>query len=188
MVPEEDVMFKWLPIFLLISGLLIPGALFGTQTQLKNRRFARLLRPDIMVESIKVSSEPWQGGKARHVKVEYVLFNDSSVHTNCCPTEAGKKAWKQKPHNNLLFEIRVFARKLPNGRYYKLANGGSVGTHMKSKERGTYHATEVVPVGQKRQYKVIADFGNWINEKNEKNNQKTIIWPTRLKKVFKRIK
>jgi hypothetical protein len=53
---------------------------------------------------------------------------------------------------------------------------------MKVHEKGAYHAVEVIPVGKKRQFRITADHGNWINEKLEDNNQKKIIWPARILK------
>ena len=133
--------------------------------------------PDIVVENIRVSSQSWNEPGKIMIRIDYTLFNDSARSTSCCPTAAGQAGWKQQPVANLLFHIRVESRSYPKGRFVKLTNGGTVGTSLKPKERAVFHATEVISADAARQYRVLADYGNWISEKNENNNSKTIIWP-----------
>ena len=159
----------------LLSGVTAEEA--GNQ-QIQKTPLQKKICPDLVLEKVKVTSEPWEPGKKK-IKIEYTLFNNSSVSAYHCPTEEGLKAWKENPVWNLTFECSAMARSYPNGRYYKLPNGGKVGCILKPMERGTLYAVDIVPDGAVRQYRIRLDPGNWISETNEDNNQKTVMWPKR---------
>ena len=134
-------------------------------------------RPDIVVEKVKVTSEKAnKPGKVR-IKIEFILFNNSSVPTRCCPTKEGKKACEY-PLDENCFKVRVESRSVPNEKFHSLTNGFKLVTLLKPYERQKWTVTEIISVPDSRQYRITADYGNWINEKNENNNVKLAKWPT----------
>ncbi len=141
-------------------------------------------KPDIVVEKIKVTSQTSQKPGKVFLKIEYWLSNKSSKRISCCPTEAGKNAWKDSPSTNNLFNVRVDARSYPKGRFSKI--GGTTTDLEPFEINDRYQLYKYFNVGQTIQIRVIADPKNWINEKNEKNNMKKIIWPLRVRKTFKK--
>ncbi len=141
------------------------------------------VRPDMVLEKIW-TEETAAGAGQRRVEIRYTIFNNSSVSSSCCPTAEGKKAWQENPIMNLFFICSVEARAYPDGRFAKLPDhdGGVFTTLLKPSERQTLWGHEIVPEGKRREYRVRIDPPNWINEKNEDNNQATKMWPaTRTK-------
>jgi hypothetical protein len=145
---------------------------------------ARLVRPDLVLEKIWTTDSEPEPGK-RKVVILYTIFNNSSVPSSCCPTEAGKKAWQDNPINNTFFCCTVESRVLPAGRFNKLSDnqGGVWITSLKPYERQTQRwASEVLPLGSKKEYRVRIDPLGWIWEKTRDNNDGTTVWPgTRTK-------
>lgn len=173
-------MYKRVGLFFLMVCVLVPFG-FGQRIKLKKPPAEILKLPDIVVEKIKVSKLPWNERGKIMIRIDYTLYNNSSKNTKCCPTTAGLNGWEASPASNWLFNIRVEAKSDPNGMYKKLSNGGSVSTMMAPYERADFHATEVIPVTASKTYRVLADFGNWIREKNEDNNSRKAHWPVRVK-------
>lgn len=140
-----------------------------------------LERPDIVVEKIKLTKmTSSKRGKVR-LKIELWLANNSSKPTRCCPTIAGEKAWNDHPSEEKLFRVRVDAKYDPSGLYFKV---GGTSTELKPSEKnyrcqffGYFDLNKTLRI------RVIADYGNWINEKNENNNMKRMNWPLRVKTV-----
>ena len=176
-------MFKKIVILLMILCFLIV-TLPAQRIKMQEKQPIVFVRPDIVVDKIKVSSQPSQKAGKVFLKIEYWLSNNSSKHTRCCPTEAGKKAWKDSPAMNLLFNISVYAGTNPKMRFSKI---GTITTHLKPNE-SNYRCQHFAyfDSGKTVYVKVIADPENWINEKNEKNNVKKTAWPLRVRKVLKK--
>ncbi|MBW1818319.1 MAG: hypothetical protein JRJ60_14315 [Deltaproteobacteria bacterium] len=147
------------------------------QQRIKQRPPIKLILPDLVLEKIETKSEPYGSDKVR-ITISYWIFNNSTADSRCCPTEEGKKQWKEKPAMNLLYRTRVEARAYSGGIYSEL---GGTGTETKANERQKYTATHVVKKGSRWKYRVTADYGNWIREKNENNNQKIQNWPMRIR-------
>lgn len=137
-----------------------------------------LIIPDLVLEKIELKSEPYSSDKIK-ITISYWIYNDSSADSRCCPTEDGEKEWEKHPAMNLLYYARVESRAYPRGRFSQL--GGLVGTETKAHERQKYTAVHIVKKGSKWQYRATADYKNLIHEKNENNNQKTQIWPMRIR-------
>ena len=132
-----------------------------------------LKRPDIILEKITITSEPAESGKVK-VMIDYTIFNDSSVSTSCCPTEEGKQAWEKNPIWNLTFPVIVEMRLYPHGRYREIERSGQI---LHAHKKGTLHTVEYLPEGKRYEFRARVDPENWINEKNEDNNEKTKVWP-----------
>lgn len=171
-------MFKKAAFLLSILFLLIPYI----STQQIDRHKVPLTvfeRPDIVVDKIKITSQPSQKpGKVR-LWIEFWLSNNSSKHIKCCPTIAGKKAWNDSPSSEQLFRVRVDARYYPDGRFFKI--GGTTTDLLPNESNDKYQLSSYFLKGKNIQIRVVADPGNWINEKNEKNNVKKTMWPLRMK-------
>lgn len=157
-------------IFLLLLVRMSPAG-DGDQRQVERKPVFSIL-PDLVIESMSFEVQP-QGNLQKRITISYVVYNDAPVPSTCCPTEDGKKAWEDNPAENSLYRIRVEGRNLPSGSFSPVANGGYVSTVTKARERQTYTATEVVSVRARREYRVTLDYGNWIKEKKEDNNQMT---------------
>ena len=170
--------------FVLLSLCFIIVTISAQQVELQKTPSVVFVRPDIVVEKIRISSLPSQKPGKVFLKIEYWLSNKSSKRISCCPTEAGKKAWKDSPSTNNLFNVRVDARSYPNGRFSKI--GGTTTDLEPFETNDRYQLYKYFSVGQTVQIRVIADPKNWINEKNEKNNVKKMVWPLRVRKTFKK--
>lgn len=153
---------------------------FAQETQPVQRKpdISRVILPDLVLEKIEVTSEPSGNDKVK-LTVSYWIFNNSSADSRCCPTEEGTKNWEENPAMNLLYNTRLEARSYPNGRFLRI---GGTGTETKANERQKYTEVHYVKKGTSWQCRATADFGNWIREKSEDNNQKTKVWPLRMKK------
>jgi len=165
---------------LLLCAWSSPGSENNTDSELQRTRWRppiKMILPDLVLEKVEIKSEPYGSDKVG-VTISYWIFNNSTANSSCCPTEEGKKNWKQKPQNVGLYQTRVEARAYPSGLFSKI---GSTGTETKANERQKYTEFHVVKKGSRWQFRVTADDGNWIREKNENNNQKTKIWPIRLR-------
>jgi len=132
-------------------------------------------KPDLLVEKIEITSEPMLSGKAV-LNIAYTIYNDSSVPTKCCPTEAGKSAWKNDSIMANMFQAGVQAREFPEGEFYEIEIGTSA-IKLGPNEKETFYATEIFSQKMQWEFRIIADPGNWIEERNEKNNQKKQVWP-----------
>jgi hypothetical protein len=162
-------------VFLLLSLWPLPAAETGdvsTLQEFKQRVPVTLILPDLVLEKIELETKP-QGTTHKIVTVRYTVYNDSKADSFCCPTVAGRNAWNENGAYNSLYPIRVEGRNLPNGIFSPLTNGGKVHSVTKGNERQVGTATETILLRARREYRVILDYGNWIREKNENNNQKT---------------
>lgn len=162
-------------VFLLLSFWAVPAVEtsdVSTLQEFKQRAPVTLILPDLVLEKIELETKP-QGTTHKTVIVKYTVYNDSKADSFCCPTVAGRNAWNENSAYNSLYPIRVEGRNLPNGIFTPLTNGGNVHSVTKGNERQTGTASEVVVSRARREYRVILDYGNWIREKNENNNQKT---------------
>jgi len=175
-------MVKKLSILIAIVLLCVwssPGSDNNTDSELQRSRWRppiKLILPDLVLEKIETKSEPYGSDKVR-VTISIWIFNNSNVDSNCCPTEEGKKNWKNA--NVGMFQVQLEARPYPGGIFSQKWGLGS--TELKANERQRHTRVHTVKKGSRWQYRATADFGNWIREKNEDNNQKTQIWPMRIR-------
>lgn len=132
-------------------------------------------RPDLLVENIEVSPEPLESGKIV-LNIAYTIFNDSASPSRCCPTEEGKKVWKDNAIMTNLFQTVIEAREYPKGQFFMIDIGTS-STELKAYERQTFHATEIFAPEMQWEFRVRLDPGNWIDENREDNNEMRLIWP-----------
>ena len=173
-------MLRKIYIFILLITISVWTALISSGMEARDQEktlkpgLEVLVRPDLTVENIEIESESLPSGKIR-LTIKYTIYNNSSVHTKCCPTEEGKKAWAENPVKNQTFEITVESRVSPLSDFVKLTDE-TTGTMCKPYERQTFDAEETVSAGVRWEFRVKVDSGNWINETNEENNEKTQIW------------
>jgi len=167
-------------IMTLAVGLALGGIIMGAQvkttssppdTQLQAPTDLKL--PDLIVEEIKFTIES-SGSGGTNVRIWYAIGNHSDFPSRCCPTEEGKKAWKNKPVENFLFHVSLEERDYPNGKYHMIA---MVSTELTSHQNQVLNQLVVVPSGKQRQFRVKVDPENWIREKNDANNEKEARWP-----------
>jgi hypothetical protein len=158
--------------FVVLSVLSIAGSRQIAQKEILKSDALKNLRPDVLIESIDFAST--QEGKMVTLKVTGWIANDSTLNSWCCPTEAGKAAWAAQPSANSLFEWKKYVRSYPNGSWTQL--GGAVGTMLKAHERQNYNFTDTLPVGTQREYKIVLDTGNWLQESDKNNNTKTRVF------------
>lgn len=165
---------------LLIAAVVIPAQ------QISDEKIPIIIpeRPDIIVDNIKITKlQSVKPGKV-YVKIEFWLSNKSSKPTRCCPTIEGKNAWNDHPSEEQLFRVRIDARYYPNGRFFKL---NSTSTEMAPNQSHSRFQFQAYFIQNKMvQIRVVADPGNWINEKDENNNFKKVLWPVRTKKILLR--
>ena len=133
-----------------------------------------LNRPDLVVEKMVFSIIPNPARKGDDVSVEYTIANLSQTPTRDRPTAAGRSYWASHPASNGLFDVSILGRTLPNGTFVRMA-GNQI--ELGASGRITIGTVEFVPTGTKREYKVKADYYDWIDELNESNNERTIVWP-----------
>ncbi len=129
--------------------------------------------PDLIVEEIRFTIES-SGSGGTNVRIWYTIGNQSDFLSRCCPTEEGKKAWKNNPVENCLFHVSLEERDYPSGRYHCIASSS---TELTPHQNQTFNQLVVVPSGKQRQYRVKVDPENWIREKNDANNEKEARWP-----------
>lgn len=158
--------------FAVLSVLLIAGSGQITKKEIIKPDALKQLRPDVLVESIDFSSSV--SGKMVTLSVTGWIANDSSLNSWCCPTDAGQAAWDSQPASRFLFEWKKYVRSLPNGAWTQM--GGTVSTMLKAHERQNYNFTDTLPVGTQREYKVVLDTGNWLQESDKNNNTKTRVF------------
>jgi len=181
---REAFMVKKLCILIVIILLCAwssPGSEDNTDSELqriRRRPPLRLILPDLVLEKIETKSEPYGSDKVR-VTISYWIFNNSTADSMCCPTEEGKKKWEENPVMRLMYRVRLEARPYPGGIFSPLS--GTSSTETKANERQKFTVGHTVKKGSRWQYRAIADYGNWIREKNEYNNQKTQYWPARMR-------
>lgn len=168
---------KQLPMtsFLCLLAMLffLTGSVTSAQMTQVDRQPATTFvkKPDLVVESVNLILS--SAGTGISVTVEYVYANTATVDSWCCPTEAGRTAWAQNGADNTLFQVKVYKRDYPSGVWSQL--GGTLSTHLKAGEKATARATttDTIARDSSREYKVVVDYGNWIMESKEDNNEKT---------------
>lgn len=131
------------------------------------------IKPDLLVESIDFSESI--SGTMLTLSVTGWITNDSSVNSGCCPTEAGQAAWAAHPALSGMFEWKKYVRNYPNGAWTQI--GGAVSTLLRPHERQSYIFTDTMPLGTQREYKIVLDPANWIQESDTKNNTKMKLFP-----------
>lgn len=131
-------------------------------------------KPDLIVEKIQLTTQPNPGGGTL-VMVSYTIYNKGPVASRLRPTAAGRKAWHDNPSTNWLFTCWFDMREYPNGAFPPL--GGGLATELGAFQRQTISDGRVVPAGRRVQFRATVDSLNWIDESNETNNSKTVIWP-----------
>jgi hypothetical protein len=144
-----------------------------SQSQPQPPPMTAMTRPDLVVEKIEFTNEGTQGDGIR-VRIAATVANKSAVSSSCCPTSTGKAAWQANPVTNLTFQIRFESRAYPTGKFTQA--GGLIGTIHQPWQTGKYTHVEIVPKGTAREFRVTADYGNWIFETSETNNQKQATW------------
>jgi hypothetical protein len=91
------------------------------------------------------------------------------------PTAAGLKGWNNPSALNTFF-CGVDMRELPNGVFLP-ALQGTWGTQLKALEAQTFFGVVLVPHGKKVEIRATVDTLNWIDESDETNNSKWLVWP-----------
>ncbi len=133
-----------------------------------------LNKPDLLVEKIEFSTLP--AGNGTNVQVLYTIANPTPIPSRDRPTPAGSSYWASHPGSNWLFEVSLEGRTLPNGTFVRLAANQ---IELAANARQTIGTVEIVPPGTRREYRVRVDGYNWIDERNESNNEKIAAWPTK---------
>ena len=174
-------MFKKIHIFVLLVVVSVWTILICRDMQASGQekikppgQLEELILPDLTVEKIEIETEPAESGRIK-LTLRYTIYNNSSVHTKDFPTAEGKKAWAKNPGNNLLFKCTVEAKAYPVGNYV-IVNSGTAIDLCGPQEKKTFRMTKTITPGGVWQFKVKADAGDWIREKNENNNEKTDVW------------
>lgn len=167
-----SAVMSFLFLFLWISAA--SGTTEGSPVQQLKQKLPTALRlPDLVLEKIELSSQA-AGDNKKNVSISYWVYNNSTASSICCPTEEGKKAWQENPSMNTLYRIRVEGRSLPSGSFSVLGySGANVTTKTDGRERQKYTATDTCSIRARREYRVTIDYGNWIHERKEDNNQLT---------------
>ena len=171
-------------IFILIS--VISAAVWGIEisgrieAKSRNRNeFANhtqeKAKPDLLVEKIEVSSEPLQSGKTV-LNIAYTIYNDSPAPSRCCPTDQGKRAWKDNSIMTNMFQSVIEAREYPKGQFFVIDIGTS-SIELEAHERQTFYATEIFSPEMQWEFRVRLDPENWIDEEKEDNNEMLLLWP-----------
>ncbi|MBN1224572.1 MAG: hypothetical protein JXB23_15090 [Candidatus Aminicenantes bacterium] len=158
----------WMILFTGLTEAKIPA---GNERRAQKKSTAR---PDLLVEKIEITSEPMLSGKVV-LNIAYTITNDSSAPSRCCPTEAGKNAWKNNSIMTNMFPAVIEAREYPKGQFYEIETGTSA-IELKAHEKQTFYATEIFSQDTQWEFRITVDPGNWIEEQNEENNEKTQVW------------
>ncbi len=144
------------------------------------------VKPDLTVEKIWVTGTQPNPGGGTQVSISFTVYNASALDTQNYPTAAGTKFWHDNPWSNWLTLSWVDWREYPGGAFPPLQGDGSKATIYGPFGRATWNAAVVVPAGKRVEIRATADSLNFINESNEANNSKTVLWPPEPVKQLKR--
>ena len=76
---------------------------------------------------------------------------------------------------NAQFQWKKYVRIPPNGAWTQI--GGTVSTMLKAQERQNFNFTDSMPAGAQRDYKIVLDTENWLQESDKNNNTLTRSFP-----------
>jgi hypothetical protein len=136
---------------------------------------SKLPKAELLIENFAFNPKPGPNGSTL-LGISFTVYNDSTIGAENSPTAAGKLGWQANPSLNWQFEVRLEGRTLPSGAWQQL---GCVGTMAGPHVRQTFDWGDTVPLVKnlKREYRVWADFRDWIFEYDNNNNIKIATWP-----------
>ncbi len=139
---------------------------------------AALMRPDLVVQKIWVTgTHPNPGGGTR-VDIHYTVANTSMIDSWKTPTSDGIRFWFDHLPSNQQVCSAVDMRELPNGVFPLVPEPIECLTKLGGGASHTCSGGVDVPAGKTVEIRATVDPRNWIEERNEGNNSKTLIWPT----------
>ena len=140
---------------------------------------ASILKPDLIVEKIWVTATHPEPGGATRVDVQYTVFNNSGIDSWKSPTAAGTLFWfdhHDQPNLVQKFYSSLDMRELPNGVFPPPQPGQGCLASLAANSRFDCVGAVVVPTGKMVEIRATADSLNYIDEINESNNSKPIVW------------
>ncbi len=138
---------------------------------------ASALRPDLVVEKIWVAGTHSSPGGGTRVDVRYTVANLSMVDSWKTPTAAGTMFWFDHLALNQQVCSAVDMRVLPNGFLPPVPEGIECLNRLGAGARVTCSGAVDVPAGSQVEIRATVDPRNWVNERSEANNSKSLTWP-----------
>ncbi len=134
------------------------------------------VKPDLIVEKIWVTGTSAQPGGTR-VDVRYWIANTKNVDSWKFPTKAGKEFWDTHPSAIQIIYSFVDMRVLPNGSF-PVVKGADCPIMLGANARWDQcYGSVLVPTGKRAEIRATVDSLNYVNESDETNNSKSLIWP-----------
>ncbi|HVN76857.1 MAG TPA: CARDB domain-containing protein [Thermoanaerobaculaceae bacterium] len=139
-----------------------------------------LLRPDLVVEAISVSGTHADPSGGTRVDLTYTVANTTSVDCSKFPTTRGTVFWFDHREQGPLVFSAVDVRVLPDGAFPpppQYPSGNVCAATLTAYARKTCSASVVVPAGKNVEIRATADALDYIAERNEGNNTRSLTWP-----------